>query len=322
MARKQNDSAPVTTSSPSAAPTPAPPSPTAESIVADWRAKGKVKAQTLTNFPGRVRSLRKLNTLQGLAETDKEELFARGTTQAHLGALGLVRDEGRTLVPKPQQEKKAEEKLPATPPDLLSRAEQRVMGTRSVAASRLGEANPLTDALGFKTPVAKTARALSDSLSEQRLIILQTDAAGNDLPNADANRARLNDAGFDAAYVDQMIAPLLIELAPFVGLTPDVEGQSVMEWECMAMVAAEYFYLQAELALQSTARVAKYHAAQPQMKAGRFKKKPKTKGKGKKTAAEDESTTAEDEAKTPKDDSTPAQPEGGSATPKTSEKKP
>ena len=240
-----------------------------------------------------------------------------------------MRDEGRTLVPKPQQEKKAEEKLPATPPDLLSRAEQRVMGTRSVAASRLGEANPLTDALGFKTPVAKNARALSDSLSEQRLIILQTDAAGNDLPNADANRARLKDAGFDAAYVDQMIAPLLIELAPFVGLTPDVEGQSVMEWECIAMVAAEYFYLQAELALQSTARVAKYHAAQPQMKAGRFKKKPKTKRKGKKTAAEDESKkgkdeskTAEDEAKTPEADSTTAQPESGSATPKAEEKKP
>ncbi len=272
MARKEDKSNPPVVPQPAPQAGPTPPEPTAESVLAGWRAEGSRDQETRKNFPGKKTCLRRLGTIQNLAKTDREALVRRGTTEAHFEALARLKQEGGKLVPMPSQRKKAAAKVPATPKPLLSRAKQRLLGTRSVAQDRLGDADPLAIALGVKSQAKNAARAVGDCLSQQRLTILQIDAQGNELPDAAPNRVRLQSAGLDATYVDEMIAPLLAELAPFIRLDAGVDRKSVMAWECTAIAAARYFFLQAKLAIQSSARVAKYRKAQPVSEAGRWAK--------------------------------------------------
>ena len=248
----------------------APPTMTAGTVLADWKAQGATLYETQKTFPSKATAVRRLGSIEILLRKDKALFLRRGTTQAQLDALSLLRAEGLALQPMQRQEKKEVKQLPQPSAGLIDRAVQRVTASASVAAGRLGPASLLTTALGFNDVIVRTAPKLTEALTSQRLVILQQDAQGHDLPDAVANRALLTAAGLDGPYVDDMIAPLLIELAPFAGVVPDPALHSVMEWECSAMVAAKYFGEQAALSLQSPRRIGKYQAAQPLSQIGRF----------------------------------------------------
>lgn len=252
---------------------------TAEEIFGQWsdRATKELGVQE-RSVPPLLRTRRKVGSLQTQAKKDVAAFDPDcGVGPVQVAALGLLHE--KLLAAKPVRGQKKPTATPLDPPkELLDRAEHRVMANRSVAATKLGEASDLAIALGFRTPVEKTATALEEALKSQKRVMLQKGADGHDLPNATANRALLKGVGLTPGFLTRKLDPILAELAPYLNLrlpTQALETNTHLCWT--AVVAARDFFEAAELSFQTARHVKKYRDRQPRSQAGRFAKKKEKK---------------------------------------------
>lgn len=253
---------------------------TAETIVNRWEKTAETQLQDgRVARAGSKRTLTKLLAMTRLVKTDlgtfieEEKGEAHALSPVHLEALALL----AASRPAPQrvQQKLAKAAAPPTAPeDLLKRGFHRTAATRAVAATQIGEADPLTLALGFHTPVEQSQEAISKELARQRLVILQKDERGRDFDGAVPNRAKLGKAGLTEGYAKRKIDPLLAEFAPFLAVQAPALApiESLALWERTVIVAASEFLVAAERVIDDPARVVKYRSAQPLSQAGRFTK--------------------------------------------------
>lgn len=226
---------------------------------------------------GAKRTALKLRALTTLLESDLATMMAEekgepfAASPVHVDALRLLL--AQRPPPQKQQKQQTAEALPQAPEELLGRCYNRVMSTRSIAATAFGEAHDLPLALGFRRAIEQTPVTLADELAKQRLVVLQKDAARDPKTTA-AHRVLLDKAGINEGYVKRKIDPLVTELAPYLRLKPvPAVILSLPLWERTAIVAASAMLVIAERVLDDSKRVSSYRNAQPLSQAGRFTKR-------------------------------------------------